>query len=276
MFDSLLKEVQELRLKKTELTKLRKEMLVKHKSLSAEIKKYFEEIDKLRKIRDDYNIKVKENKKKRDELNSQYNSTLSSVSKLQEELKQFPKELESYNILKTKIDSLEWKLQTEVANLKEENKIVTVVKDLKKNLDESKKRHNFLSELKRLQSSMRDSRKQTQLSHQLVLNYATESENTHLAIQSVFNQVTEAKSKRDHYSSLLDANQLEINNIRKSLKDKTESARKNRTERTSSHELKVKKALESKFAEAMKKLEDKRKLTTEDLLVIGRMDRLSE
>jgi uncharacterized coiled-coil DUF342 family protein len=189
-----------------------------HQELKDKIDTLKTEIEESIKKRDENNkqfkellAQLKEAKEKRDEANKEVaaykerrDEKRKELSKLKDELKSIKKELTDENgsspnpfKLQKRIDEMEWKLETSVLSLKEENKLITHIADMRKDLESTKLSKETRDQIKNLREQISELRKDIDAEHEKVVEFSQESAKYHERVTYYSQRASETKKVAD-------------------------------------------------------------------------------
>jgi len=189
-----------------------------HQELKDKIDILKTEIEESIKKRDENNkqfkellAQLKEAKEKRDEANKEVaaykerrDEKRKELSKLKDELKGIKKELTDEDSsspnpfkLQKRIDEMEWKLETSVLSLKEENKLITHIADMRKDLESTKLSKETRDKIKSLREQISGLRKDIDAEHEKVVEFSQESAKYHERVTYYSQRASETKKVAD-------------------------------------------------------------------------------
>ncbi|MEE8168146.1 MAG: phosphoserine phosphatase SerB [Candidatus Hydrothermarchaeales archaeon] len=170
----------------TELSRKRKELIdsIKFKNADA---------NKLKKQRDELNARVQVHKKERETANAKIKDLISEYKKLQEGV---PK-TDFKNAQRLK-NSLEWKLQTSVMEIKKEDELVEKIEKLNSELGDYKG-------LIELSDRIDEHRKTSTKVHDAIITLSTESQTYHEKFLEAVRSIKELERQIDHVNLEMDA-----------------------------------------------------------------------
>jgi uncharacterized coiled-coil DUF342 family protein len=207
-----------------EINKLRKDVTAKKRSLSESSAKRRElinsikiknaEANRYKARRDALNEKVKNYKKERDDLNAKVKKLVSEYKKLS---KGAPKK--DFKKLQALRDSLEWKLQTSVIEIKKEDELVSKIEKLNLELEEYK-------DLISLSSSIDELRTASKKVHNAIIEASKESQVYHekflesvKIIRQLESQIDTLNSERKVLSEEIDRGKARITELTQRAKE---------------------------------------------------------
>lgn len=277
-------EVSKLRNALNELDKEKESWFKKKEEISAKIKQNINKIKDTKTKRDDLTKDVKGLKQVRDLLNEEKYSKLSEFTKLKKEKSEIFKSLDvkqPSSRIKEHIEKLEFKIETEALPFSKEQEIMKKIKELKKLYGESKILDESNKKIKEISTEVRNTGKEANYFHKSIQEKAKQSQNFHEEIlklsadidkmkieeEEAFKKFAEFKKKfREANSELKE--KLKVMNDVKSQLDKIYEEKKEKKKQEQEYILKLK---EEAVNEKIKRGE---KLTTEDLLVFQKSEKI--
>lgn len=280
--ESLKKEIASL---KSELKKVNeeKENWFKEKEeQKEEIKKLITEIRELKGEKDSFNITYLELKKKRDEHNKIVRDLIVQAKELHRKKKETMKKLGvKYEPSKIKgmIDKLEEKIITEAPSPKKEKQIMEEIKKLKKSYGESGEAAKISEEVAKVSEEIEKNKIRASEYHEKLKEHIRANRGGYRDFISLSRQIEFLKSSQEKafQTFLAWKNRfLDLNNI---LKNKLFEVKKihntmnsKKKQREAEKKEKEKKIIEEKAKKVEEKFKNTKKLTTEDLIVLGQKD----
>jgi uncharacterized coiled-coil DUF342 family protein len=262
----------------------------KKAEFSEQIKKSIAEIRELKEKRNDYTNKVKGLKKERDTLNSKITTNIKKIVAEKKEIgAAAPPKIEERGFrgrrgapntpsrLKAEIEKLEFGLETQPMSFDKEQQIRKQIKGMKKELGEMQSKVKISDEVRAISSETNTLKKKANTFHKDIQKFAKESQDAHELLIAKSNEIDELKKKeeeaykkflelKDEYmklnSELQDRSKVFYEN-----KQKTDSANKESARKKHQEEEQV---MREKTKEVEEKISKRKKLTTEDLLVMQR------
>jgi uncharacterized coiled-coil DUF342 family protein len=182
--------LEDLKKQRDELNDKASQLFDEGRESTGRVKKLRFELRDAKGKRDVENAAVKDLKAKRDEVNKKIKAKVGELNKLQAEIGD-ARETTSVPVkeARTQLARLEWRVQAEVLNVKQEEKLVRQIAELEKIVGSSEcffeKRKAFREIIKELDAL----RKEAQGFHEEMLKHAKESEVYHQAVQDVYKQI---------------------------------------------------------------------------------------
>src|SRR3989344_3406424 len=247
----------------------------KKEEYSKNIREKISIIMESREKRDSLTKKVKELKEKRNALSGEIGKKISELKKLNDEKKKLlskSKIRDPYR-LKSDIEKLELKLETEAMPFDKEKKISKTLKDLKKSLSEASDSMEIMAMVTGLSGEISESRKnannahneiqelakQSQVLHEIVLKTSKEADELRTKEEESFKNFINSKAKFTGVNNQLKENLSKMSGIR-------EKINKFSLEEDEKRRLKETMLIQSKEKEIEEKFKSGKKLTTDDFL----------
>jgi uncharacterized coiled-coil DUF342 family protein len=258
-----------------------KEMwFTKKGEFSESIKKSIGEIKDLKNKRNELTTKVKTLKKERDELNKEISENVKVIVKEKKEAGPMP-EIKGKRIspgkIRQEIEQLEFKLQTEPMGFDKEQKIRKQIKAQEKILLEFEEQYKTTKDLRDASNKTSKLKKRANAIHKEVQGIAQESQDVHEKLIEKSKEVDDYKVKEEEaYKKFLELKE-EFNKLNQELQDKHkvffETKQKDKEKKVQAAKKKQKedeKTIKEKTKEVEEKITNRKKLTTEDLLIMQR------
>ena len=284
LLEQLKQAKQEVELLKEELAKLNKTKETwyqKKASISREIVTRIKSLTGSKSSRNTLTGHVKELKVNRDKLNNQIKQEVEAIKKLETEYEKLlgTRDSKGSGQLLKQVQALEYKLETEPTSFEKEQKLVKKIKELKKKsegLEEvdrlNKEIHTKSQEIQRLKKEANESHKQMRMA-------AGESQEYHEKLVGNSKEIDEMRQKEKEAHDEFMKHEAEYLTKNEQLKEKLNEYRKIR-EQLEGHKVQLdseykeqeRKTLKEKEAEVKEKIKLRKKLTTEDILVMQKVD----
>jgi uncharacterized coiled-coil DUF342 family protein len=233
--------------------------------------------------RNQFTKKVREVKQNRSKDNKEIREKIEEIKKLNKQkidIQQKHDIKKNPSYLKKDIDKLEYKLETEPTSFDKEKKLTKVIKDLKKQYKEVKVISDVFEKINKLDRELKDLRKKANEEHRQVQKNAHDSQEKHELVLETSKEIDDMKGKEEQaYKNFFDTKKRfteisralqeklqEISKLNVGLKKYGENVKHQKEES-------AKKSLKEKAEEVNKKFKEKKKLTTEDLLVLQGLDK---
>jgi len=194
-------------------------------------KKYIDELQNkvknLKKERNSLTDSVKTLKQHRDEFNKQLKEKIDAFKKVIPKKKEKPKVHINVGFLKKEIKAMEYKIETEGLSFDKEQKLMKVIKERKKQIDENS--YGGLSENARnLSKEIDEIRKKADESHRTMRAKADESQKKHEEVIKSSNELRNLENKQKEYEFKIRECKRKIDEINQKLGAKLEQAVENK------------------------------------------------
>ncbi len=277
------KKILDLKSKLNELNDQKEHWFHKKEEISKKIRSHISTIKNSKRERNVFTKQVKDSKGKREDLNKQIKDKINEVKKLNKEKKDIATK---YGIegdpsaLKSQINKLEQKIETEPMSFDNERKIMKKIKEMKKKYDEALKVSNVWKKIHDVSKDIDKLKRKADSSHKSIQSKAKDSQEKHEEMVGASKEVNDLKKKEEEaYKKFLDfkAQFTKLNNELKELLPGINKIRGDldldKKEAKKIKELKKQKTLDEKRKEVQDKLSSGKKitLTTEDLLAFQGM-----
>ena len=254
----------------------------KREALGQQIKDRIRELTGSKEKRNVLTHEVKEKKKQRDLLNAQITTEVGLIKVMKDDYEKIKKEKGVINdpseFLK-QIDGIEFKIQTEPMSFDKEQKLMKNIKDLKKKYHEVKVLTDKTKEIREKSRIIDELKKKANALHREVQQEAAQSQTYHETLIEEYKSIDEHRKEEDELRQKFDEYKNEFNQVNDDLKKKLEALRtvkskleENKVEFQESVREHEKKSLEEKRKEIDEKMSTGMKLTTEDILVLQRLE----
>ena len=263
---------QEIRSLKVQLDKInsqKEEWFKKKEYLKKELNSLIDKIKVIRTGRDNSNKDIKQLKQERDKYNSQVRDLIKQVKQLNQEKKQLPQKSDSKNnlsFLKKQIEKLEQSIETEGYTYKKEQAVMDQIKKLKKEFKELSIVNEVASKIKVLSKEIDVARKKADEFHKKIVDLADKGE--HKLFKETSKNINEIKKiQEDAFAKFIEFKN-EFTKINNALKNKLNEFSKQRKIFDDIKSQKKKNSAKNISKDIEEKLRSKKKLTTEDLLML--------
>jgi uncharacterized coiled-coil DUF342 family protein len=262
--------LENLKKQRDELNDKAHELVVGSKESTQRVKKLRSELRNAKKKRDEENKSVQELKKKRDEINKKIKAKVDELNKLQGSIDNTKKSIGSgFREAKKELERLEWKVQTDVLNVKQEEKMVRKIAELEETVGSSEeffeKRKGFRTIIKELDAL----RKEAQKYHEQMLQHAKASEVYHDSVQDIYKKIKVLEPEQKEISDKIRQAKREADEAHKLFREEfTKVKGVEIAARETSHKEKVNE-MRKKANQLMSEFKSGKKLTTEELQIIA-------
>ncbi|MFT4260974.1 MAG: coiled-coil protein [Candidatus Woesearchaeota archaeon] len=265
-------DVSSLKKKLDELNQQKEEWFSKKAEIGLQIKNKINLIKDLKKERNTLTNEVRDLKKKRNTLNKKISEKIKDIVGVERPTLKGKKV--SPGRLKKEIDDLEFKLQTVPMKLESEQKLMKRLKELKKQYSEFKKVKETSESFKKVSKETDDLKDDANKFHEVLQEKADKSQEIHEKLVEESKLVDALKEEEDvAYKKFLEYKK-EFTELNSQLKDTFKSMRTEHVKAKSEKKAQIKKqnekVIEEKAKDVEEKISKKKKLTTEDLLIMQR------
>lgn len=264
------REINTLRGKLNEVDREKESWFQKKEECGKKIKSLISQIKEKRNKRDSFTKKVKEDKEERNSINKKVKNNISELKKLNEEKRSL---LKKHNIMtdpskiRTNIDKLEVKLETEAIPFEKEKAIVKKIKDLKKKFNESKVLGEVLEKNNNLYKETYNLKKEGEIFHSIIQKNARESQSIHEELITNSKEIDELKINEEEAFSKFFEFKKKFGEINNALKDKLKDFSVVNFEVVKIKHEKEERIIKNKEELIQEKIKKGKKLTNEDFLV---------
>ena len=274
--DALKNQIISLRKDLNRINSEKESWFSKKEEYSRNIREKISVIKKSREKRDSLTKKVKELKEKRNALSEEIGKKISEFKKLNDEKKKMLSKLKVMDPyrLKSDIERLELKLETEVMPFEKEKQLSKKIKELKKSLNESSDYMEIMAKSASLNREINESRKDANNAHNEIQEFARESQILHEDViknskeadglkakeEEAFNNFINSKAKFTGINNQLKENLGKMSGIR-------EKINKFNLEEDEKRKLSEAMLIKNKEQEIEEKFKAGKKLTTDDFLM---------
>ena len=278
---TLKKKIQHDRGDLNSLNQQKEAAFAKKKQLWEDLGPAIKRIKELKRELDTTNDSQNKIKAERDKWNKQCQALVKQAKELQQEkLKVFKKHNIKGNpaILQKTVDRLELKIETEALSLTQEKKVMLKLKELKKQIKEQSVGQDIFKKLRALSTQIDEAKKKGNEAHEKLkaeikkksANYkefiklSKEIGKHKASHDSAFQQFIEAKKKFTAKNQELKKGLVQVGAAAAKVRHKRDEQRHAKVQQRAQADQKI---IAQKGQEVEKKLKQKKKLTTEDLLV---------
>ena len=275
MSESLKKKITELRRQlaplREEHDKLNseaKERAGKRNALHKQIKKLRAKAYMLKQKRDTLNKRVQELKTLREEANKKRREKHAQILKLRKEIRALveKKPSRSMDNIKTEIEKLEWKIQTKPLTLKEEKVLIDQIRPLENQLSVYKKLQKLKNNLTELRTEEKELESKAKTYHIKLLELAEQSQELHKEMLEVLNEAGALQGEADKAHQRFLETKQKARSLHQRIKLLREELQRIEEENKARHELELRKGVEERALEKLKRGE---KLTWEEFKVLA-------
>ncbi|MBI2207898.1 hypothetical protein HYU50_00215 [Candidatus Woesearchaeota archaeon] len=273
--DALKNEIISLRKDLNKISNEKELWFSKKEGFSRQIREKISIIRESREKRDALTKKVKELKEKRAVLSEEIGKKISEFKKLNEEKKKLlsKSRVKDPYRLKSDIEKLELKLETEAMPFDKEKKLSKTLKDLKKSLGEASESMEIMAKAAGLNKEINEMKKNSEIIYNDVQQTAEESQVLHESVLALSREVDGLKAKEEESFKNFINFKARFAGINYQLKENLakmggirEKINKFNLEEEEKRKLKETMLMQSKEKEIEEKFKATKKLTTDDFL----------
>ena len=275
MSESLRKKIAELyqqlaplREEHDKLNSEAKEWAGKRNSLHKQIRKLRAEAHELKQKRDILNDRVQVLKTLREETNKKRREKHAQILKLGEEIRTLTEKKPSRSMdnIQMEIEKLEWRIQTKPLTLKEEEMLIDQIRPLENQLLIYKKLQKLKNGLTELRTEEKEFESKAETYHKEILELAEQSQELHKEMLEALNEAGALQSEADKvHQRFLEAKQ-KTRSLHQRIEPIREELHQMAEENKARHELELRKGLEERALEKLKRGE---KLTWEEFKILA-------
>jgi uncharacterized coiled-coil DUF342 family protein len=255
-------EIEKLKDERDSFNKETQGLIKQSKETTSRVKRLRAELRDQKELRDAENAKVKEFKDKRDAINAQIRERIKNINRIQDEIRSLKGDLGvPFREAKKQLERLEWKVQTEVMTVKQEEKIVRRIEELEESTKSVKEFMGKRKELEKIKKELDELRKEAQAFHEVMLEHTRKSEYYHQKMLEIYKVL---KSTEPEFREISDKITEAKQKADKAHKEFTKKYReeKGKTEKD------LKDSMKKEADNLMKEFKKGKKLTTEELQII--------
>lgn len=250
-----------LKNQRNEFNQLTKDSLGLRNEINEEIHQLLEKAKEFTVKRDDLNTQVKQLKLKRKELYEDLQVNKKALEEIVEKEKllekgDIQKKRRSMSNLSSKIDKLEWDLQTSVLKPEEEKEMIQILEKLSENLNRLAEEVHITTHQTELWRKISSSQKQINQLHSKIVDYAKESQIYHNLMNQQFQQVNALRKKANDYHKDFLKNKKKADNYHKDFLSKVtekNELKKQLKEAQNDHRKKIRERIKSNIQESVDK-----------------------
>lgn len=267
-------DVSSLKKRLDELNEQKEAWFSKKAEIGIQIKDKISQIKDLKKERNALTNDVRELKKKRNVLNKDISDKIKTIVGTD---KPVFKNKNSASKLKKEIDALEFKLETVPMKLESEQRLMKKLKELKKEYKQFEETKETTEVFKKASKETDSLKEEANKFHEVLKQKAQKSQELHEKLVKESKLVDDLKLKEDEaYAKFLEFKK-EFTELNAKLKDKFKTIKTETVKAKSDKKAAVKrqndKVIEEKAKDVEEKISKKKKLTTEDLLIMQRTNK---
>jgi len=204
--EDLIPTLEELKTQATELknerdkyNELAKKYIKERDIRNNEIARLLNEAKNKKEKRDKVNNEVANLKAKKIEIEAKIREYQQLKAELENKLKEINAPRIPLHALKNRIKDLEWKLQTSVLKLDEENRIIKTIAELEEKLAVKKEEEKIKNQLLECKTQLTANRIILRDLKKAIITAAKNSQNEHISMGDIYKQVDEIRKEADEY-----------------------------------------------------------------------------
>ncbi|MBI2651532.1 hypothetical protein HYX01_03610 [Candidatus Woesearchaeota archaeon] len=281
-FDKLKDEINVLSRELDKSNNEKESWFKKKEDISSDIRKKIGDTVNDRNKKNSLIKQIKELKERRDSINKEIREKISLLAELKNSAKELSKKskIDSPFSIKSEIDSIETRLETEVMPFEKEKELSKKLKARKKLLGSANAIIEVLDKIKKCNSEIDIARKSADSLHNEIQQLAQESQQMHENVIKSSKEIDELKLKEDGaFKNFVECKKVFTetnNNLKERLDDINkirEKLNKFKLEEDEKRRLKESMLIKNKEQEMEEKIKEGKKLTTDDLLLFQQMIR---
>jgi uncharacterized coiled-coil DUF342 family protein len=276
--DELNKEVRALRATLNQLNDQKEALFSKRESSGKEISGLIRQVRSLRSERNKLTTDVKAAKVERKSLNDVINKKIDEIKKFDKEKKDTVKKhgmTEDPSKIKHEMERINYTIETSGLTFEKEQKLMKILKDLKRKYDEAKKISSIWDSSHALSTEIDGMKEKADAVHRAIQQKAQLSQEKHETMIDSSKKIDELKKAEDEMSKSIIEKKKEMEETSKKLEEKlkllAETSDKLQVEKKETRqekEAQTKKLLSDRIKDAEEKFRRGEKLTTEDILAM--------
>ena len=268
------KEIESIRQSLNKINDEKESFFQKRQDAGRKIRELISEVKELRQKRDALTSSVKDLKKGREELNTRlkgFSSELKTISSKKQEVLKKHKIKEDPAKIRTQIDRLEVKLETEVMSFEKEKQFNKQIKELRKRYHDVKDLDVVLGNFSEKSKEAYKVRDEAKKAHRDIQGRAGESQKFHEAMIAKSKEIDALRKEEDETNRNFMELKSRFTEINDQLKEKLKAAGDISSQLKEMSMDRDERILRSKEQLVEEKIKKGEKLTTEDLLVFQKM-----
>ena len=276
--DELNREVRALRATLNQLNDQKESLFHKRESSGKEISGLIRQVRSLRNERNKLTTDVKAAKVDRKGLNDTINKKIDEIKKFAKEKKETVKKhgmTEDPSKIKHEMERINYTLETSGLTFEKEQKLMKILKDMKRKYDEAKKISSIWDSSHALSTEIDSMKEKADAVHRAIQQKAQLSQEKHETMIDSSKKIDDLKKEEDETSKKITEKKKEMEDINGKLEEKlkvlAELSAKLQVEKKETRqekEAQTRKLLSDRIKDAEEKFRRGEKLTTEDILAM--------
>ncbi len=265
-------EIKSLSSKLKTLGNTKEEKYKEKTSVEQQLNNLIKEANILKETKKEIDDEIRALKSTRDSKNTEVKKTMDGLKKSADELKKVRSKTDyvSPARLRKQVNDLEFSLQTTVISFNKEKKIMKQIKTLKARIKEIEKEETGFKSLRINKEESRKLKKDADDIHKKIQTLAKQSSEIFIELTNKSKEIQDIKAQRNTLQLVLRGLKSEINNLNRSLSKILGDWSKVARNVIGKKRERMDELLTKKTEDVKQKLKDKKKLTTEDILVLQR------
>jgi len=276
--DELNREVRALRATLNQLNDQKEALFSKREAAGNEISGLIRQVKSLRRERNKLTTEVKAAKVDRKSLNDAINKKIDEIKKFDKEKKETVKKhgmTEDPSKIKHEMERINYTIETSGLTFEKEQKLMKILKDLKRKYDEAKKVSSIWDSSHALSTEIDSMKEKADEVHRAIQQKAALSQEKHETMIESSKKIDDLKREEDEISRKITEKKKEMEEVNSKLEEKlkllTDVNAKLQVEKKETRqekEAQKRKLLGDKIKDAEEKFRRGEKLTTEDILAM--------
>lgn len=269
---TLKKEIQLLNTTLKDLNTKKETKYKEKEDLDERLNSLIKEAKELKEQKQKLNESIKEVKKLRDLKNNLVAALRNNFLRLKQEKKdQLRKEkVPSVNEIREKIKQIEFIIQTQPVSFEREKKYMKEIRELRAKEKEVEEINKSFDDINQMQSKLNAEKEEADRLHKKIQDLAAENTNLFDELTKKSREIISIKDQRNTAMAFLRTVKLQMNSINKKLGMILKSWSVTSSKSVKDITRKSLDLLQQKTAEVKEKFKDKKRLTTEDILLLQR------
>tara|TARA_Y100000310_G_C20587112_1_gene766022 strand:- start:15 stop:860 length:846 start_codon:yes stop_codon:yes gene_type:complete len=238
--------------------------------LNSDLNTLLKQANDLKVSKQELTKQIQQKKLSRDKLNSEVSKLAVKMKGLRAVKIDMPRDHVPVRAIKTQLDGINMRLQTEVVNYRTEQKLMDIIRALRSKLRKSETDENKLREHSEVRIILRRNKFAADALHREIQHAAAKNSTLFSSLAGVSKRIAEMKDKKDRLRSEIGIAKIQINVLNKDLATKLSSWSNAKKVIGQSRQRVNDKLANEKAEVAQEKLKAKKKLTTEDILAMQR------
>lgn len=265
------KEIEELKKTLNELNIQKEQWFTTKESLSQEIKKLIKTIRGIKSSKYKSNETIQLLKEQRDRYNKQTQEMIAKFKVLNNKKKKILKirkiDFDPSKLLEN-ISSIETTVETEALSFEKEQQLMKRIRDLRKKMKDAEGVQDLFKKLKELSEKIDESKNKSEEFHKKIQEEYRINKEGYSKFMGMTHQINDLNKKQEEAFKKFIDSKNQFSKINKDLKSKLKEAGQFIKQQHIRRQHKDILALEQKAREVEAKIKEKKKLTTEDILVL--------